>query len=171
MKNTFIISLMLSLLFLAACSGPQEKTTNNEPNVSTAIASTGPDAIIYMTKADYDQLVPVTLNVDKTDIVAYPAPGDLKYKGKVATPTKLANGFLLDNRGINENVAFINITYEDYMALSKTPSKEELMGLIVDYDPLVEMYNCGKRALYDDAAAELNAVIESGDLSSFSKIK
>jgi hypothetical protein len=38
----------------------------------------------------------------------------------------------LDNRGINENAVFLNITYEEYMALDKAPSKEELNAAIME---------------------------------------
>jgi hypothetical protein len=113
----------------------------------------------------------VILNKEKTEIVSYPAPTDLKYKGEVALPSSLENGYLLDNRGINADVAFINLTYEEYMALDKSPTKDELMGLIIDYDPILEMYSCGKRSTYTNEVEELNAIILKGDFSSFRKLK
>jgi len=111
------------------------------------------------------------MNDERSNIVSYPAPGDLKYKGKPATPSELTGGFLLDNRGINENVAFINVTYEKYMALEKTPSKEELLSLVIDPYPLEVMFNCGKRAAFKDEVEELNAIIEARDFSKFRKLK
>jgi len=170
MKNLFILLLLVSMTFLSSCDVTVQKE-NSEPEVTTGIASTGPDAIIYQTKGDYSQLVPVILNENKTEIVSFPAPQDLKYKGKLAVPTVLENGFLLDNRGINEHVAFINITYDEYISLEKTPSVDELMGLIVDYDPLLALYSCGKRALFNNEVKELNAYILENDFSKFDKLK
>ena len=111
------------------------------------------------------------MNDEKTEITSFPAPGDLKYKGNPSLPTELENGFLLDNRGITRNVAFTSYTYEEYMALEKTPSKEDLLTRIVDQDPLTEMYNCGKRAAYQDEVVELNKIIQAGDFSNFRKLK
>ncbi len=170
MKNTLILLFIVLFTSLAACHQPATKT-QSEPQVSTGIASTGPDALIYKTRADYYQKVPVIMNAEKTDIVSYPAPGDLRYRGKPALPVILAEGYLLDRRGISENVAFLDITYEDYMALEKTPQKEELLQNILDKDPLSEMYNCGKQSLYQDLEKELNALIIEKKLDNFVKVK
>ncbi|MEN8226456.1 MAG: hypothetical protein ABFS05_13960, partial [Bacteroidota bacterium] len=116
MKIVLIFSIILSAAVFQFCNSPAEKQTEEKPQAAIAVASTGPDAIIYKTKADYNALVPVIMNEEKTEIVSFPAPGDLKYKGKPAVPGLLAKGFLLDNRGITANVAFLSITYEDYMA-------------------------------------------------------
>ena len=170
MKKVILILIAFVAITNISCSN-QQKSSSSEPIVSTGVSVSGPDVIIYKTRGDYKLLVPITLNDEKTEIVSYPAPGDLKYKGKPAIPTELDNGFLLDNRGINKNVAFTSYTYEDYMALEKTPSKEELMSLIVDVDPIDVMYNLGKRAAYQDEVNELNTIIQAGDFSNFRKIK
>ena len=135
-----------------------------------AISASGPDAIIYKTRGDYFNLVPVILNEEKTEIVSFPAPGDLTYKGKPATPYILADGFLLDNRGITENAGFLSITYEEYSAMADTPGAGELMEKIVDSDPFISMYNCGKRQLYKNEIDELNAHILDNDFDSFVKL-
>ena len=170
MKNTLFLLALAVLTAFSSCSNASRNTTS-EPIVSQGIAVSGPYAIIYKTKANYNMLVPVIMNSEKTDIVAYPAPGDLKYKGKPAIPTILEDGFLLDNRGINENVAFLDISYEAYMALNSTPSKEELMSMILDKDPLSIMYNCGKRATYNNEVQDLNAFILENNFSAFEKLK
>ena len=170
MKNSLSILMIIAISFLFACTN-QNPQAENLPQVSTGIASTGPDAIIYQTKNDYALMVPVIMNDIKTDIVSFPAPGDLLYKGKPALPDVLTNGFLLDNRGINKNVAFLNITYDDYMMLKETPAKDELMEMILDKDPLLKMYNCGKRALFNNEVEELNAYILENDFSKFTKLK
>ena len=170
MRNIVIILSMIAATVLTACSN-QTKTRVDSPQESSSIAATGPDAIIYKTKSDYNNLVPVMLNDEKTEIVSFPAPKDLKYKGKPAIPTTLAGGFLLDNRGIGKNVAFLDISYEDYMALKETPSTDELNAMIIDKDPLTIMYNCGKRQHFKDEVEELNAYILDNDFSKFTKLK
>jgi len=170
MKKVVFLFIALIAIISFSCSNRVTKTSD-EPIVSTGVGVSGPDAIIYKTKNDYNLMVPVIMNAEKTDIVSYPAPGDLKYKGKTATPTLLDNGYLLDNRGITENVAFLSITYEEYMALDKSPQKEELLSLIIDNDPLIEMFNCGKRATFKNETEDLNALISKNDFSAFKKLK
>jgi hypothetical protein len=170
MKNLFLIFLIGSSVIFSSCTNTQ-KPTSEKASMSTKVSATGPDAIIYKTKSDYHRLVPVTLNEEKTEIVSFPAPKDLFFKGKPALPTILADGFLLDNRGINEHVAFLEISYEDYMKLEKTPKKDELMKMIIDDDPLTVMYNCGKRNTYDNEVRELNTLIKENDFSKFTKLK
>ena len=166
-----VVLLLVIAISVAGISCNNQTQNQSEPLVSTGVGSTGPDAIIYKTKGNYDQLVPVILNKNKSEIVSFPAPTDLKYKGKPAIPTSLENGYLLDNRGITADVAFLSLTYDEYMALEKTPAKDELMGLIVDYDPLVEMYSCGKRSTFTNEVEELNVFILQDDFSSFRKLK
>ena len=170
MKKVVIILIAIASVTAVSCSN-QKKSSGSDPIVTTGVSVSGPDAIIYKTRGDYRLLVPVTMNDEKTAIVSFPAPGDLKYKGKPALPTELEKGFLLDNRGITRNVAFTSYSYEEYMALEKTPTKEDLLTRIVDPDPLTEMYNCGKRAAYRDEIVELNKIIQTGDFSNFRKLK
>jgi hypothetical protein len=125
----------------------------------------GPAAIVYKTRANYDNLVPVTLSDDRHSIVAYAHPRDLVYAdGRLRTPTPLRDGYLLDNRGITRNVAFLDMSYEDYARMSEAPSIAELNRHIIDRDPLVDYCNCGARVSFSDEIAELNVVIESGQL-------
>ncbi len=170
MKKTLLLLVVIIAITSFSCSNPGQ-STSGAPIESTGVTSTGPDALIYKTKADYNALVPVILNAERTDIVSFPAPGDLKYRGKPAIPTELEDGFLLDNRGITENVAFLNITYEAYIALDKTPTKDELLEMIIDSDPLTVMFNCGKRSQYNNEVLELNTCILDNDFSKFKKLK
>ncbi|NDW12563.1 hypothetical protein D0T50_06620 [Bacteroides sp. 214] len=121
-----------------------------------------PAVIVYKTTKDYNNLVPVIMNDARTAIVSYPHPTDAKRGSGYATPTRLKNGYLLDNRGINRNVAFLNYTYEAYSKLTAAPSIEELLNCIVDKYPLVEMYECSRKTDYSNVESELNAVIEKG---------
>ena len=171
MKKLLFLFMSLSLAVFNSCTPTVKNTPETTPAVSQSIAVTGPDVIIYKTKADYYQLVPVIMNEAKTEIVSFPAPRDLRYKGKPAIPDRLAGDYLLDNRGINENVAFLSITYEEYMNMTKTPPVEELKKQIIDTDPLIVMYNCGKRQLYKNEIDELNKLITEGDFGNFQLLK
>ncbi len=135
------------------------------------VSVSGPKAIIYQTKKDYSKLVPIILSDDKKSIESYPDIKDIYFNGTLAYPTLLHKGYWLDNRGINKNVAFIKLSYEEYSKLQKTPVPEELLIMIVDDQPLVSMYSCGVRSSYEDIEKEMNARIDSSDFSAFTKIK
>ena len=113
--------------------------------------------IVYKTKKNYDKNVGILLCDDKKVIVGYPHPTDVSTR---SYPTPLKDGYLLDNRGIGKNVAFISLTYEEYAALKTPPSLTELMNMIIDNDPLEAMYYCGGRTNYSDIIVELNQLID-----------
>jgi len=138
---------------------------------ATVAALPSPQAIIYKTRKDYSKLVPVALSPDGKTVISYPGIKDIYHDGKLAYPTPLHDGFLLDNRGISANVAFINLTYEQYAALEKTPTPEDILNMIVDRKPVRKMYACGLRSKYVNIADELNTLIDKGDLSVFTRIK
>ncbi len=102
---------------------------------------TKPGIIIYKTKADYFNNVPVSLSEDKSTLVSYPAPSGLKLNDSLLRyPVELKDNYLLDNKGIWLNVAFLSITYKDFAALQKSPTPDEIMKMIIDTDPLKEFY-------------------------------
>ena len=84
----------------------------------------------------------------------------------MSLPTKLEQGYWLDNRGIGPNVAFLSYTYEEYSKLSVSPSMDDLMSHIVDKYPLLEIHACGRRADYSgkDIVSELNRKIAEGEI-------
>ena len=130
-----------------------------------------PPCIIYKTKADYSNQVPVILSDDKMTISSYPDISDIRKQGDKVYPVALVNGFLLDNRGIGPNVAFLDITYDEYVKYSKSPGPEDLFKQILDADPLLEMYQCGNRYQYEEMVAELNQLIEAEIFSNCKKLK
>ncbi len=118
--------------------------------------------VIYKTKGDYVNLVPVIMNKERSRIISYPDPSDLVLNGKLMKPHRLKNGYLLDNRGINEHVAFLNYTYEEYSQLDAPPHIIDMMLRLRDSYPLVELVQCGLRSDYSDLVYELNVLIERG---------
>lgn len=128
----------------------------------------GPQAIVYKTKKNYDSNVAIILSADGSEIVSYPAPSDIN--PKTALPFHLQKGYLLDNRGIEKNVAFLSITYADYARLPKAPTKEELYRMIIDKNPLKEMCNCGNRRSITNPETALNYLITAHKLRTICKV-
>jgi hypothetical protein len=177
MKNLLIIFLLP--VFLFSCKG-SKKTVNNthQENKNDTVVSislpedimkqdltasqVGTPTIVYKTVADFSDYVPVIMNKQKTEIISYPAPSDIYYEGQFAKPTNLKNAYLLDNRGINENVVFLNYTYEEYSRMDSAPSLSEMKKNIKEKYPLLEMFNCGVRYQYTDIVNELNELIDKG---------
>lgn len=148
-------------------SGGKNNETKNE--IPSSMAK--PPCIIYKTSTDYSQNVPVILSADKSEIVSFPDVTDIRKQGDNVYPDTLAGGFLLDNRGIGPDVAFLDLTYSEFSAMDKTPDAGTLFGRIIDKEPLVEMYRCGSRYDYKDIVPELNTIISSGKLSGCTRIK
>ena len=101
-------------LIMAGCNAGGKMIGSHENGGFSPDFSAGPPTIIYKTRADYSNNVPIILSEDKTVILSYPAPADLKPDGAFSTPTLLKNGYLLDNRGVNANVAFLKMSYQEY---------------------------------------------------------
>ncbi|MCH5215385.1 MAG: hypothetical protein J1F10_00480 [Muribaculaceae bacterium] len=143
MRN-LILTISIIVLLVGCGSkrhlnGNHSDETRVEASVPVVMSSPvmdRPKAVIYKTKNDYINLVPITLDASKTKVISYPAPSDLVN----AVPTKLIDGYLLDNRGIGINTVFTRFTYEEYSRLKDVPSVAELLSSIVDSDPFVEIY-------------------------------
>ena len=147
------ISYFVLIMLLFSCSAV--RTTQDNINVQAPV-------IIYRTVNDYYNNVPIMLNEKKDRVISYPAPSDLVRDGHPTLPIKLANGYLLDLRGLGKNSAFTKYTYEDYTSLDAPPSTEELLNSIIDKDPFESLYNCGKRGIYNNLEKELNKKIRHG---------
>jgi hypothetical protein len=155
--------LLFSSIFLFSCKGSKSVTGNIPDNtndiISTKNIQASPPAIVYKTVANYNNHVPVIMNEERTEILSYPDPSDV---GDFSLPTLLTDGYLLDNRGISEGVAFLTYTYEEYGQLSRAPALAELKSKILDKYPLLELIYCGNRYTYTNPVEELNALIISG---------
>jgi hypothetical protein len=161
MKNIVINIFLSFLLFNCKSTSAPPMNTSAKANGFEPQYTAGPPTIVYKTKEDYSNLVPVLLSGDKTKIVSFPHQSDLKAGDNYLTPTSLKGGYLLDNRGINANVAFLKLTYEEYSRLTTPPSLDELFKLISIKDPLLELCNCGNRNAFTNVADQLNQMIEA----------
>lgn len=133
---TLITALSLTMVF---CKTPGGATGEKIP------AAVPQPLIIYKTTANYDQNVPISISSDGNEITGYPAPADLKKDGKLRTPSRTSKGYLVDNRGIGPQTAFISLTYAEYSKLPAPPAASELMKMIVDKHPIAEMWRCKRQ--------------------------
>ena len=158
---------------LFACNTKRIPVTSTKTNTYKQ----APGIVIYKTTSDYYNNVPVTLSKDKTKLVSYPAPSDLKFsETSLRTPTKLINNYLLDNKGIWLNSVFISTTYNEYSKLSTSPAPDKLVKLIIDKKPFSEFYFDADNSLDslkgDRLVDYLNKLIEGDKLTSdFEKLK
>jgi len=147
------IALKVLIILSGFSFGKMNKQSAAEPHV-----------IVYKTKKNYDKNVPVTLSDDKSKIVSYPDPSDVINDNGYTTPTKLKHGYLLDNRGLGLNTAFLKMTYKEYAKLQKPPSTDAMYKMIIDKDPIAELYDCGSRYEMTDPVREINEVIKKDEL-------
>jgi hypothetical protein len=180
----FLFVLMFVVVVVVACKSAKDqgKTAAAEEKKKEVEApkpipvpekkldfSAGPPTIVYRTRGDYRRNVAVTLSADKSKIVSFPGVNDVYYNSLLAYPYNLRGDYLLDNRGIDTNVAFLKMNYETYSKLPAEPKAEELYEQIIDKHPLLEMYNCGNRKQFRNDISEINQMIADSTL--FQKCK
>jgi hypothetical protein len=153
--------LPVLILLFASCKTQQkiETNTENAPSINNS-----PSALVYKTRGNYNNLVPVILSDDKTTILSYPHPKDLINGKQLMLPFELEDNYLLDNRGINKNVAFLKMTYEEYDKLENPLEISSLFKLIIDNDPLVELCNCGKKNSFKNEVKQINKLIKKREI-------
>lgn len=134
MKALLASMLTAALAVGTACSGSRTAPVAAPPMTSTAPGRTIggtpadiPRAVVYRTNGDYADNVPVTVAADGT-LLSYPAPGDV---GAHSAPVRLADGLLLDRRGIGRGTVFTTYTYSDYSRLPEAPSAARLKAAII----------------------------------------
>ena len=162
MKKIFYLLFIVIAFSSISCHCTKKNTSTFEPKYGRTSAA----LIIYKTKNDYTNLVPVTLNEEGTQIISYPAPQDIFMGDKLATPTKLKKEYLLDNRGVGINTAFLNYTYEEYSKMKTAPKLEIMFTKIIDKHPFTEYYHCGMRSEVkgENFIDAVNTIIKNDEL-------
>jgi hypothetical protein len=168
----------LILLFLVACKATKPAVdtinrSNDKPDVMQSAENSEkankPNLLLYKTKFDCSNLVPVVMSADKKEIVSYPDPKDLLINGTLQKPIALHGGYWLDRRGINRNVVFLNISYEEYVQQKGTLPVSDMLNKIVDKDPLIELYDCGRNVLNQELITSINRWIDEQELGQHCK--
>jgi hypothetical protein len=190
LKLIVLLSIGMSLLLLNACThkmagsgkpvtNESGKESNNDsdifsrldPKDQTAtqeqLDAPFPPVMVYKTKRDVRDRVPVILSDDRSAVASYPDIKDVYYRGELAYPLALVGGYWMDRRGINVRVAFLDYTYEEYSRLEETPIPEILIYHIYDKDPLRELYSCK----CERDTAVINEMIRSGKLKNCQRLK
>ena len=137
------ISLFAILGVFQGCRFSKETAAKGSLFVPNNSVFPAPHLIVYKTKKNYSQFVPVILNAEKNTLVSYPSPADMQLEGKPILPILLRQKYWMDVKGINKNVAYLSIKIEDFIKLDSVPSTAYLMGKILEKDPLLEMCDCG----------------------------
>lgn len=96
---------------------------------SGVIASPVPKAVVYKMYGNAGaENVPVQMSPSGNgQVLSYPAPSDVVGQEPVA----LADGYLLDRRGVSANSRFLKWTYAEYGAMQQAPTPEELKAAII----------------------------------------
>ena len=146
MKQKSAIVPILLMILLASC-GIQR------PGASHA---KGP-VVVYKTERDYRDHVTVQLSEDGRSVTAFPGPGDVLLQ----RPIELEKGYLLKRMPGN---AFISLTIREYAASSHNYSTEEMLDLVIDKKPFLEIYDCSDCSSGDTAS--INRLIREDRLKS-----
>lgn len=155
-KSFLFISMIGGLCM--HCKSPAEPARNNP-----TVAMSQP-LIIYKTTANFNQNTPISLSQDGTVVQGYPSPSDLKNSDGLRLPVELKNGYLLDKRGIGPDVAFIRLTYSEYSQLKRAPEPDQLLKMIIEKQPIKEMWRCSRKANDELNIKYANDLIETGQL-------
>lgn len=158
MKQLTTVFGLIAAILLAGCA---ERKAVQNMELSYA---PGPHAVVYKTRQDYSNLVPIRLSEDRTQIVGYPDPDDLRRDGGLTLPIALEKGYVLDVQGIGPNVAFTSYTYEEYSRLPEPPLAEDMLRAVIDDQPLESMCDCGLLSQFENPVADLNRIIKLGKL-------
>lgn len=117
-----------------------------------------PKAVVYrMSGPATPANVPVQVNA-AGNIVSFPAPTDVAGQ----EPISLADGYLLDRRGISANSRFTRWTYAEYAALPAAPSPSEIKNAIISGSQPLDIHVLDmtpSEAAADTAA--VNAIIKN----------
>lgn len=150
MKLTHSLSIIAMATALCGCHSSKNSTAMSEltgsnpaaemvtvPEAAVGTQSALPRAVVYKMNGDYINNVPITVSADGESIVSYPAPSDLTAESK---PLPVADGYLLDRRGINANTRFLRFTYDEYSAFAQPPSLEQLKANIIPDARVIDIH-------------------------------
>jgi hypothetical protein len=158
MKN-FLGSIIILSLIWQGCKVTQHSSESNLDQFAMRPAP----VVIYKTKRDYREQVPIMISEDGKQVISYPHPNDLKFAdGSYRYPLSLNKGYLLDRKGIGPRTVFLNLSYEEYV--SNPPDPSALLTYISDEEPLEEIWHCYLKTNGETLTDSLNYLIEAQQL-------
>lgn len=165
MKSLSVLITILGILSVFSCN----KNFKNADKNFNPLYTPGPRAYVYKTNADYSNKVPVILSEDKKTIISYPHPNDLKAGDTFLKPTVLIDNYYLDNKGVQANTAFLDISFEEYGSYTEAPSLNYLESKLLDKNPFLELCDCGLKSNIKSHET-LNLLIKQKKLRSTCKV-
>ncbi|MBD5164139.1 MAG: hypothetical protein HDT09_05515 [Bacteroidales bacterium] len=106
---------------------PETGIHTPRPTIVDKSGAAIPKALAYRTSGNYNDNVFILMDASGK-IVSYPAPSDVNAS---SAPLQLANGWLLDRRGIADNAAFLDYTWQQYHNLPAAPTAAQLKDHII----------------------------------------
>lgn len=156
---------MVALMVLVHACQSNKKASNDNRALFQPQFTPGPPAIVYKTKKDYSNYVPVELSEDGKSIVSYPSREDiLMDSSSLLMPDQLSQSYYLDNRGISSRTVYLKMTLNEYAHLDTALSLQDMYGMILDKKPFESMCHCGNKSVFDSIVPQLNAIIEKDSL-------
>ena len=153
MRAGFTGIIMLFIVF-SAC-----KKTPSQTGVTTMLPE---PVIIYKVDSDYIDNLIVQTSEDGKSITAFPGQSDAAKQ----KPLKLAGGYYLKRM---TGDSYLSISIDDYAEAKRDFSAGDLEKLILDEDPVTELYDCSD-CLSSDTAA-VNRFILEGKLSTCTSLR
>ncbi len=144
-------------------------TINNsikdEPKIKPfgGVSALAPVVIYKPKNNNYANLVWVNLDSSKTQITSFPGPGDVR------SPVSLHGGYFVKSFGGKDSVP-LNLIISTYATYTSTLSLAQMFNLILDMNPILELYDC-TNSYHQDFIAEdvkasnLNTYIDNNQLS------
>lgn len=164
MKTKLFPLIILISLIWEGCKVAQHSGETNAEHLSLRPAA----VVIYKTKRDYREQVPIMVSEDRQQMISYPHPSDLRFAdGSFRFPLSLNKGYLLDRKGIGPRTVFLNIRYEDY--ITNPPDPSELLRNISDEDPIIEIWHCDFKTSGETLIDSLNYFIDNYQLNKHCK--
>ncbi len=159
MKNFLGSTIIILSLIWQGCKVTQQ---SGKPN-SDQFAMRPAPVVIYKTKSDYRQHVPILVSEDGKHVISYPHPSDLRFAdGSFRYPLSLSKGYLFDRKGIGPRTVFLSLSYEEYVSNPSDPSA--LLPYISDEDPFEEIWHCYFKTNGETLTDSLNYLIEAHQL-------
>lgn len=160
-----IVSVVAAALLLLVSGCKFQKKTAPKGDIFVPLFQPGPHAILYKTKANYSNLVPVGMNDSGTRIVSYPAVQDVATMllGHSVQPIAMRKHYLLDNFGIGPNSAYLDITWEQYSKYNEI-NADILLKHVKFTKPFLVMYDCGLKTDIEKLEKQLNRLIKDRQL-------
>jgi len=146
---TRYLFLLVSIFFNCSIAGAQVNAMRARAHL-----------IVYKTRKDYNNKVPVVLSADGKKIVSYPDPADIRARGDGFLPIRLHKNYLLSRYGVDKNTVFLKLTLSEYAALKTTPTPEDIDKMILTRNPLTELYDCGIATHPGAVEKDLNQLID-----------